>query len=110
MSQSAISYCDISSNEVNVTLTAPSGYFDYLEFDLILLDTDSQLYYVDKSKARPECAINRTITVGNLTADLIQNPIVISGLCPTSFWNGTVRTVRDGFDSVDNDLRYRNSM
>jgi hypothetical protein len=108
LSESTITYKDVSSTQVNVSLTQPEGYFDYLDFSLKLLSTNSLNYFVNKTPPS-ECTIGNTKERLNLTLDDIQNYFEIDGLCPLSFFNGTVRTIRDGFESVESVNLYRNS-
>lgn len=108
LSESTITYKDVSSTQVNVSLTQPEGYFDYLDFSLKLLSTNSFNYFVNKTPSS-ECTIGNTKERLNLTLDDIQNYLEIGDLCPLSFFNGTVRTIRDGFESVESVNLYRNS-
>lgn len=108
LSASGMSFDDVSGTEVQVTLSAPNGNFDYLELELKLTSTDSNKYFVDPNKSRPNCAINSTITKSNLTPDIIKSPINLTGLCPLSYWNASIKTFRTGFTPTIQYDKYRN--
>ena len=100
LSESEIIYTAISSSQINVDLVKPNGYFDTLDFTLTFLSTSSSEYFVDKTLPRPNCQNGTTIEKFNLTQDDIEKPLEITGLCPLSFYNGTVKTNRKDFESV----------
>lgn len=101
---------ELSSSEVNVYLLSPPGNYDRLDLELHLLYTNSLQYFVDKNQTRDECAENMTYFASiSSKQNGVKDPIRLAGLCPMSFFNGTVRTVREGFESAMSFSLYRTS-
>ena len=90
-------------------LIEPTGDYDRLEFEMRLISTNSFQYFVNHNATRNECDVNWTYTIWNVSQSAIKSSVLISGLCPLSFFNASVKTIRDGYDSVVSYILYRNS-
>ncbi len=91
---------DVLSREIAVNWNPPNGAYDYVQFTLTLISTDSDKYFIDNTVLRSECEIGTNYSYKGYSTDISQL-FNISGLCPKSTYNATAQTFQFNISVAD---------